>query len=407
MTNIRPGHVAALGNERGSTIVFVSLAMVALLSMVALAVDIGMLYTARGEAQRAADASALAGAMGLIERPPTFAGAEDHAKDNAEEIAAQNTVQRQPVTLDREEDIQVDLVNRRVTVTVRRLAGRGNAVATWFANVFGVAEADVAARATAEVNIANAGVCLKPFTFPDAFSDVNASGAFDAGDFYDAATTGYGSDFRNGWRNGIDGCVAYCNDIDPTGTTYAHDFGRPMRLKPGESQQAIVPSWFFPWDQPQVDGSPTTGADRLAWNIKNCNPSIVLIGQEYMVENGVMEQKVENAYDFLILADKNAVWDVDADSVVGSNYRPWQASPRKIDFPLFDPTKPIQPGKKPVVFNNIVSVWLDGKVPIAKNPNKTDLVGRFMYASGISVGEGGLEPGPGMGSGAQFVRLVE
>lgn len=407
MTHIRTGHVAALGNERGSTIVFVSLAMVALLSMVALAVDIGMLYTARGEAQRAADASALAGAHSLIEWVGPEAAKVELAKDKAEAIAAENTVQKQAVALDRDEDIQVDVTNGRVTVTVRRTEGRGNAIATWFANVFGVAEADVAARATAEVAVANAGRCLKPLTLPDAWDDVNGDGDYDPGETYIPAVTGYGSDFRNSWRNKIDGSPAWWNDIDPGGTTYDYDFGRPLVIKPGEPSGTIVPSWAYPWDQPQRDGGPTQGADRVADNIKNCNPAIVLIGQEYMVENGMMDQKIEKAFDDLILMDQNAQWDVDVDSVVNSSYRPWQASPRKIDFPLFDPRWPVEPGKKPVEFNNMVSFWLDGQVPDAKNPNRKDVVGRFLFASGFAVGGDGIEPGPDNGNGLQYVRLVE
>ena len=409
MTNIRTGQVAALGNERGSTIVFVSLAMVALLSMVALAVDVGMLLTARGEAQRAADAAALAGAHSLIEWGGQGTDAEktERAKNLAQESAAQNTVQKQVVALDRDEDVQVDVANGRVTVIVRRIEGRGNAIATWFANVFGVSEADVIARATAEVATANAGTCLKPFTLPDAFDDANGNGRYDPGETYSAAETGYGSDFRNGWRNKFEGCDAYCNDVDPAGTTYDYDFGRPLVMVPGESQKAIVPSWFFPWDQPQREGGPTQGADRLADNILNCNPAIVLIGQEYMVENGVKDQKVEKAFDDLILMDQNAQWDVDADSVVNSRYRPWQASPRRIDFPLFDPRWPVQPGKRPVQFNNFVSFWLDGKVEDARSPVKGDLIGRFMFASGIAIGDGGATPGPDPGNGSQFVRLVE
>ena len=50
---------AALGNERGSTAVLIALAMTGMLSMAALAVDVGMLFTARSEAQRVADAAAL------------------------------------------------------------------------------------------------------------------------------------------------------------------------------------------------------------------------------------------------------------------------------------------------------------------------------------------------------------
>ena len=49
-------------NERGVTIVLVAFSLLALLGMAALAIDIATLYVAHGEAQRAADAAALAGA---------------------------------------------------------------------------------------------------------------------------------------------------------------------------------------------------------------------------------------------------------------------------------------------------------------------------------------------------------
>src|SRR5450432_4594695 len=48
--------------ERGQTIILVAVALVALLSMAALAVDVVTLYVARSEAQRAANAAAIAGA---------------------------------------------------------------------------------------------------------------------------------------------------------------------------------------------------------------------------------------------------------------------------------------------------------------------------------------------------------
>jgi hypothetical protein len=61
--------VRSTSNERGATIIVVALSMLALLSMMALAVDVGMLLTARAEAQRAADSAALAGAGALIFEP--------------------------------------------------------------------------------------------------------------------------------------------------------------------------------------------------------------------------------------------------------------------------------------------------------------------------------------------------
>jgi Flp pilus assembly protein TadG len=49
-------------NDRGSTLVIVAGAMIALLAMSALAIDMVTFYAVRAEAQRAADAAALAGA---------------------------------------------------------------------------------------------------------------------------------------------------------------------------------------------------------------------------------------------------------------------------------------------------------------------------------------------------------
>ena len=48
--------------ERGVTIALVAAAMVGMISMAALSIDIGTFYQARAEAQRAADAAALAAA---------------------------------------------------------------------------------------------------------------------------------------------------------------------------------------------------------------------------------------------------------------------------------------------------------------------------------------------------------
>lgn len=50
-------------HRKGQVLVFSAVSLTALLAIVALGVDLGMLYTARAEAQRSADAIALAGAM--------------------------------------------------------------------------------------------------------------------------------------------------------------------------------------------------------------------------------------------------------------------------------------------------------------------------------------------------------
>lgn len=401
MNPIRSGHDSKL-DERGATIVFVSLAMAALLSMVALAVDVGMLYTARGEAQRAADAAALGAASAAFLDSPA-PGNEQAARNEAVRIGGENTVQGDPVVIDPEEDVEVDLPNQRVTVTVRRVASRGTAVLTWFARVFGVGQADVGAVATAEAALANAAVCVKPFAVPDGFADLGWDGDYEAGegDYYDPPNTGYGSDYRNGLRNKIDGEDIYWNDFDPAGTTYLKDFGRPLGIKPGDPSKTIVSSWFFPWDIPQATGAPITGADRYRWNIANCNPNPIIKGQPYQVETGNMEGPTRQGVLDLIDDDPNASWDLAGDSVAGSIYRPWKASPRVVTIPLFDPSEPVNPGKKPVIFNNLTDFYIEGIY-------NGDVWGRFLYASGIVFG--GTVPGPGgdgTGNQAKVVHLVQ
>jgi len=375
---------ARLRNEEGSTLLLVAVSMTALLSMIALAVDMGLLFTARGEAQRVADAAALAGAGSFIEDPDS----EERARSEAVRYAAMNDVRRLAVTLE-PEDVEVNLAAWQVTVTVRRTGERGSAIGTWFAGLFGIDEVDVVAHATAEAVAAGAAVCMKPFAVPDAWDDDNNNLRFDEGEHYDANETGYGTDFRNG--------VPSDNGIDSPGTTYENDFGRPIRLKEGTPQETIVPSWYFPWDVPSP-GGPANGADRYRWNIANCNATIVSVGEEYMVENGNMTGPTRQGTQDLIDKDPGAHWDTDADSVVGSAYRPWKASPRVGNIPLFDPQWPVRPGKKPIQFNNITAFWIEGM-------QGNDVVGRFLYASGVLAGS----PGAGSTTGPQVkaVRLID
>ncbi|MGA2921571.1 MAG: pilus assembly protein TadG-related protein, partial [Candidatus Sulfotelmatobacter sp.] len=56
------GKVEPRSDERGFTMALVAMTMAAIISMAALSIDIGTLYEAKAEAQRAADAAALAAA---------------------------------------------------------------------------------------------------------------------------------------------------------------------------------------------------------------------------------------------------------------------------------------------------------------------------------------------------------
>jgi Flp pilus assembly protein TadG len=148
--------------QRGMTIPMVALMIVGLLTMAALAIDLGVLYTARTSAQHAADAAALAGAFTFLN--PAASEPTD-ATNAAIAVAAQNHILGQTVTL-AAGDIVVDLTNRRVTVTVSRTGANG--IGTYFARIVGKNTVDVVTKATAEASkTAGATHCLKPIFIPN------------------------------------------------------------------------------------------------------------------------------------------------------------------------------------------------------------------------------------------------
>src|SRR5262249_49438828 len=58
--------VRARGSQRGATLILVAVGLGVFLGISALAIDLAMLYVTRNEAQRAADAAALAGAKVFV-----------------------------------------------------------------------------------------------------------------------------------------------------------------------------------------------------------------------------------------------------------------------------------------------------------------------------------------------------
>jgi Flp pilus assembly protein TadG len=369
----------AMRNQRGAAMPFVALTTVAILGMTALAVDAGMLFTARGEAQRAADAAALAGAGALIMAPQNSTRAHTAATNYGE----QNLVRDELVQMEAE-DITIDLAQGRVTAVVRREASRGNAVTTWFARVLGTTEVDVDARAVAEVQDAGRARCVKPFAIPDRFDDVDGDGVFDPEDSYDPHVHGYGSDWRNSGSPGSDG-LGYHNDI-----------GRAVALKEGGAGNH-QPSWYYPWDMP-LGGGPTTGADRYRWNIANCNPNIISIGEEYMVETGNMQGPTRHGTEDAMALDGNALWDAFNNEVSGSGEgNNWEASKRIVTIPVFDPSRTFDPGNQPIEFSNFIAVFVQS---ITGNGNGQRVNGFILPAKGLGGGSG-------TGPGIKVVRLIE
>ncbi|MGH7588843.1 MAG: pilus assembly protein TadG-related protein, partial [Gemmatimonadota bacterium] len=174
--------------------VLVALVLVALLGVTALAIDIGMLLTARTEAQRTADAAAHAGAVEWL----VTDGDEGEARSTAQQVAAINPVIGEPPAVS-DEDVEFLTDPDRVRVTVWRTEDRGNPVPTYFARVLGIDEVDINAVAAAGIaNSCGAG-CPLPLALIDEWIDVDDDDTWDEGtDQYipypEPGYTGYGDD---------------------------------------------------------------------------------------------------------------------------------------------------------------------------------------------------------------------
>ena len=172
-----------ISDTSGVALILVIASMLAVVSAAAIAIDIGLLVTARCESQRAADAAALAGASALLVDPDDAAGAVARAKD----YAARNTIRGQPCSV-LDEDVHVILDSAKVRVFVHNVRSRGNAIGTFFARVFGVSSVDVRTMATAWAAPAT-GVeptgevedCVLPIGLLD-YYDANGDGTFTTGE---------------------------------------------------------------------------------------------------------------------------------------------------------------------------------------------------------------------------------
>jgi hypothetical protein len=181
----------AKSKERGQTLVLVALTLVSLLAMAALAIDVVTLYVAKSEAQRAADAAALAGAKAFVDSgvttDPTNSSLQTLAQSMATAIInamiGENKVAGTAPQLASAPSFNFSQDgNPRITVTLQRTD-----LPIFFARIWGGSLANVSATATAEAyNASNsqtitgnlvpiAPKCVKPFLVPN--RDPNRAGA--------------------------------------------------------------------------------------------------------------------------------------------------------------------------------------------------------------------------------------
>jgi Flp pilus assembly protein TadG len=308
-------------DERGMSLVFVALGFMSFLAAATLAIDVGMFMTARAQAQTAADAAALAGAVSLAKDDFANRSSSGPAVQSALAAARQNAVMNRSVDV-AAADVTFPLspagLNNRVRVAVRRTAASGTctgcsgAVPTLLGGIFGVARVDINATATAEAAPTGSVQCAKPFIIPDRWIEQTGNANW--------------FDLVDNHNNLLANPDVYrpVTSSGYTGYSYA-DIGQSMMLRAGTGNQ-IQPSFYYSWSMGGL-----TGGSEYDWNIANCNQSIISIGNLLLMEPGSMVGPTNSGIDDLIARDPNARWDGHR---VVSNQHP---SPRVAIIPLYDP----------------------------------------------------------------------
>lgn len=293
-------------NERGSVLALVVLFLIVFLGLCALAIDLGLLYVARSEAQRSSDAAAHAGAGHLVRAPFDEAG----ARDQAVEVASSNLVRGEWTEIRWDDDIDVLLDSQKVRARVHRTDDWGGPVRTLFARVIGFNTVGVATSAAAQAWPGTASDCIMPFAIPDHWY-VDEDGAFrDAG-------------IGDTYLNDTDRQDLYIPAAEPdtlyvppgypgehpgyTGYGTAR-IGQLIQLTTADPNESPQPGWYYPIRLPGTQG----GADYRA-SIQDCwEPSGEHeLGDEVDKEPGNMVGPTQQGFAdiFNDLDEQNIAWD--------------------------------------------------------------------------------------------------
>ena len=166
-----------LGNDRGAILVHVAMSLLALMAFSAFTIDYGVLWSSRGQAQNAADAGALAGAVALAFDDASDLTSAGPAQQNALVAAQTNLVWGEAPDVLVDTDITFPTCppdaggGTCIRVDVHRTNARGNALPMFFGQLFGRPFQDMRATATAQVGGANAARCMLPFMLSDRWED--------------------------------------------------------------------------------------------------------------------------------------------------------------------------------------------------------------------------------------------
>jgi len=343
-------------DERGAAFVLIAVMLVLCISVAALAVDVGLLATARTEAQRTADMAAHAGASALVLSP----NSEAAARSEAILFAAKNDI-RGEASVILPEDVEVMLDESKVRVTVHRTVSRGRPVGTFFARLLGVDEVDIRAMAAAVARPAGA-------------ADENDTWDPDEGDVYGDGGMGYG-----------EGDLGTLITLKPAqGAAHGNDGGGDDTEDPPDSNR-FESGWWYLW-YPTGGG----GAKTLREQVLDCpQPSTPWGVDDWVTDKNGNTQSIQKAFNELVDRDPGARWDDECKCVINSAY---PVSPRLRAVPVFNPETYTKQGSGP---NFQISDFM-GLFVVRGPPGPPGQQSAYAHIASIQglVGGGGPTTGP-------------
>jgi hypothetical protein len=287
-------------------------------------VDYGVLWVGREQAQNAADAGAIAGAISQAYDDPSVIG------ESVSRIVAANPVWFDPEdpeatssTVLLECPAEAIAGTSCVKVGVYRDGSNGSgSLPMFFAPVLGITSQGVRATATAQVAVGNGTTCLKPWAIPDKWVEGSAppNGDFERWD-------GAGAVIMN-----PDTYVPPTAD-PPGGLAFPADLGRSITLSfpdPDDPGKPTISEGFL---LPLV----LPGANTYEENIAGCNGQLVEFGQEIGTGTPAMSLTTPAHFAELFALDPDASWNPGTRNVNGS-CAPGCApiSPRLVALAVFD-----------------------------------------------------------------------
>lgn len=399
-TNIDSSLIARLRSDsRGTVLVMLVVALSALVGMSALAIDLGMLVTARTQSQRAADSGALAGALVLADPHATA----DEAREEAKQFANKHNVLRLGADVE-DGDVDVIMSEHKVRVRVE------HTIPTLFARIFGVAEVSVSTVAAARAAPAAGVSCPLPVAMIDRWTDLDGDGEYDDGEPYTACGDDGGSCTGYTYQSGQGELIEVKTQPSQGGGNGNGNGGGDGNGGGGAVPRTCLaqdqPGWFC-WIRPEdAPGSATVARDIVdgcdSWQLD------VAIGEPVHAATGNMESVVQHVKNYIDNHDPDHHWDEGQDCVADGTGSCVDDSERIRGIPLIDPSTPNSGGNSVrATTSNLAGAFMEKVASAPDEPHGGGPSGEWnVYLRLVQDYAGGTGVGTGSSSGQLLKHIV-